>query len=281
MKKHTVMCQDTSIAVFEYSSLGSPIILLHPSGIFASYVWEKVAKELSVHYRVLAVDFRGHGESATPKSGYHLEQLALDIESVLDYFHIENAHIVGNSLGGEVAVVMASTIADRVQSITLIDGGILSYMGPRGEVEGTKAEIVDRFLHRKILEFDSIEDTHTFCMEQFPKHWGQWIPSFPIRTLPNGKVTYMQDGQITAQIMASVCDLDLDGCFNNIDCPVLFLPASKEPKLDIKLENISHWEKALQTSKLTIIPDSEHIMMTPTHSKKIAEEIHVFLSQIR
>lgn len=275
------MCQDTSIAIFEYSSLGSPIILLHPSGIFASYVWEEVAKKLSEHYRVLAVDFRGHGESDTPKSGYHLQQLALDIKSVLDYFHIEKAHIVGNSLGGEVAVVMASTLSNRVLSMTLIDGGILSYMGPRGDVEGTKEEIVDRYLHRKILEFDSIKELHTFCMEQFPTYWGQWIPSFPIRTLPNGRVTYMQEVQITAQIMASVCDLDLDSCFKNIDCPVLFLPASEEPKLDIKLENISHWQKALQTSKMTIIPDSEHIMMTPTHSIKIAEEIHTFLSQIR
>jgi 2-succinyl-6-hydroxy-2,4-cyclohexadiene-1-carboxylate synthase len=259
--KHHIQINNIQLTAWEYGKTGDFVIFLHPGGLFSSFVWDRVVEQLQPFYRIITVDLRGHGESDKPLNGYELENLAKDIEMVMDYFEIEKAHIVGNSLGAEVAVVMAAN-SKRVRSLTLIDGGMINYLGPNGQMEGTKEEIVDFYLNRKLLEFETNEDFSNFMETKLPQ-----------------TLTYLQEPIITANIMASICDLDLDRIYDKITSPILFLPAELEDKLDIKLENINRWKEKLPYSKVIMIPNSEHIM-TAKHSDEIAAEIHSFISDL-
>jgi pimeloyl-ACP methyl ester carboxylesterase len=85
---------------------GPPIVLLH--GIMlTSALWVHQLRELADHHRVIALDLRGHGQSLPGSEESGIERLASDVASVLDVLGVENAVVVGHSMGGMVALQMA------------------------------------------------------------------------------------------------------------------------------------------------------------------------------
>src|SRR5205807_4889455 len=101
---------DTSASRLAYEATGSgePILLLHGLG-GRRRVWYQVAPILARRHRVIAVDLPGFGESppfADPDAPVIPAQ-ADAIERLLDELGIGSAHIVGNSLGGWLALELA------------------------------------------------------------------------------------------------------------------------------------------------------------------------------
>jgi len=87
---------------------GHPLMLVPPS--FATYRnWKKVAPALAEHFRVLAVDYLGTGESDKPKRGflYAPPEQADVLAGLLDVLEIERAHLVGISYGGTIVLNFA------------------------------------------------------------------------------------------------------------------------------------------------------------------------------
>jgi 3-oxoadipate enol-lactonase len=70
-------------------------------------------------YRAVAFDNRGAGRSDKPHGAYSLEQMADDAVAVLDDAGIDDAHVVGASMGGAIAQLVAVKYPDRVRSLTL------------------------------------------------------------------------------------------------------------------------------------------------------------------
>jgi len=97
---------------------GYPIVLAH--GITCALrVWAYQIADLSKDYRVIAFDHRGHGRSAVParRSGYSLDSLAGDIDSVLEATLRpgERAIIAGHSMGGIAITSWAERYPERVE----------------------------------------------------------------------------------------------------------------------------------------------------------------------
>jgi pimeloyl-ACP methyl ester carboxylesterase len=98
---------------------GPAVVLLH--GIASSmYTWKDVLPVLAAHHDVVAVDLPGFGGSAIPKepSG---ERAARSVVGLMDALGIRRASLVGNSLGGAIAVAVAAQAPDRVARLVLID----------------------------------------------------------------------------------------------------------------------------------------------------------------
>src|SRR5262245_60600266 len=84
-----------------------PLIMLHGIGRVAR-TFEHIAPPFASRYRVLAVDMRGHGDSAwDPKGAYLVEDYVKDIEAIARELRLKNIVIWGNSTGGRVAQVFA------------------------------------------------------------------------------------------------------------------------------------------------------------------------------
>ncbi|MCO4746688.1 MAG: alpha/beta hydrolase [Proteobacteria bacterium] len=66
-------------------------------------------------------DLRGHGRSARPTQGYDLDTLVDELVGLLDAEGIEQAHLVGNSFGGLLAVACALRYPERVRGLVLVD----------------------------------------------------------------------------------------------------------------------------------------------------------------
>lgn len=99
----------------------------------------------SQHYMALAVSLRGNGRSTYPlppnPSDFRLENLALDLERLIDQIGAESAHIVGNSTGGLVGYALLGAAPTKVRSITTF---------------GTAAELHTGFLGKLVVWLDRL-----------------------------------------------------------------------------------------------------------------------------
>ncbi len=101
---------------------GEPVVLLHKLGGWNAD-WRHVAPALAGGRRVVAMEFGGHGDSRAtdPESfAYPLAQSAADVLAALDGLGIERAVLVGNSLGGCVATLIAAEHPERVARLGLV-----------------------------------------------------------------------------------------------------------------------------------------------------------------
>ncbi len=111
------------IHVLEWSTEGVPLILLHGHGNEA-HLWDDFVPKITEHYRVLALDQRGHGDSDwDPEGRYDAEHMASDLEAVLDAFEIDRFVLVGFSMGGRVSMTFASRHPERLAGLVLVDIG--------------------------------------------------------------------------------------------------------------------------------------------------------------
>lgn len=97
---------------------GPPVMLIQGLGADKHY-WNFQRMALAPRYRTLALDNRGAGRSDKPFGVYTLEQMARDVISVLDREGIEQAHMVGASMGGVISQILALRYPQRVRSLTL------------------------------------------------------------------------------------------------------------------------------------------------------------------
>ena len=87
---------------------GDPsLVFLHYYG-GSSRTWRHVTASLAPAFRTITIDHRGWGESDAPEDGYHLADLAADAEGVIAALNLRPYVLVGHSMGGKVAQVMAS-----------------------------------------------------------------------------------------------------------------------------------------------------------------------------
>ncbi len=98
---------------------GSPAVLMIQGLGADKHGWDMQRIPLAMHYRVIALDNRGAGRSDKPFGHYTLEQMADDAIAVLDDVGVEQAHVVGASMGGAITQIIGLKYPQRVISLTL------------------------------------------------------------------------------------------------------------------------------------------------------------------
>lgn len=96
------------------------VVLLHPLAM-AGEVWAPLAEHLAADFTVLAIDARGHGESAWDGQRFTVEELADDVAAALEALGTGPVGVIGMSMGGCVAVSLAERRPDLVDRMVLAD----------------------------------------------------------------------------------------------------------------------------------------------------------------
>ncbi|MGF6851354.1 alpha/beta fold hydrolase [Paraburkholderia sp. CI3] len=109
----------TRIQVTQRGSAELALVFLHYYG-GSSRTWDGVASELSDRYRIVATDHRGWGESAAPADGYRIADLAADVEGVIETLGLQRYVLVGHSMGGKVAQLIASRRPRGLEGLVLV-----------------------------------------------------------------------------------------------------------------------------------------------------------------
>ncbi len=99
---------------------GAAVVLLHTLRTQLD-MFQKVIPELAKRFRVYALDYPGHGYSDIPNSDYAPEFFVTTVARFLDRMNIDDAVVVGESIGGSIALLLAARHNPRVRSVVAIN----------------------------------------------------------------------------------------------------------------------------------------------------------------
>ncbi|ASL46167.1 2-(acetamidomethylene)succinate hydrolase [Burkholderia sp. AD24] len=109
----------TRIHVSQRGSGELALVFLHYYG-GSSRTRDAVANALSDRYRIVATDHRGWGDSAAPDEGYRVADLAADAEGVIEALALQRYVLIGHSMGGKVAQLIASRRPRGLEGLVLV-----------------------------------------------------------------------------------------------------------------------------------------------------------------
>lgn len=124
---------------------GPAVVLLH--GLTGSGArWRPLARALGSEFDLVMPDARGHGGSSTPASGYRYEDHAGDVVGLIGKLGLVGPTLLGHSMGGLTAAVVAAQLGDAIRGLILADPTFLS---PARQREVHESDVVEQ--HRRLL----------------------------------------------------------------------------------------------------------------------------------
>ncbi len=140
-----MICEANGIAIHYLRTGGAkpPIVLLH--GLTCSgATWAPIARALERDFDVVMPDARGHGGSSAPLHGYSYDDHANDVLGLIRVLELDPPIVIGHSMGGMVAAVVASRA--RLRGVILVDPTFLS---PERQREVHASDVAVQ--HRRVL----------------------------------------------------------------------------------------------------------------------------------
>lgn len=121
-RSHFIDANTARLHVVEWGTqTQAPVLLIH-GGSAHAYWWTYIVSALVARHRVLAVDLRGHGDSAwVDPPDYSIETHAKDIAALAAALELHDLSVVGHSLGGMVTIASAAPLGARLRAMALVD----------------------------------------------------------------------------------------------------------------------------------------------------------------
>src|SRR3954453_14156250 len=104
---------------YDLEGTGEPVVFIQGVGVSGSG-WRYQVEGLAKDYRCLTFDNRGLGRSRPNAEAITVEQMARDTLAIMDAAGIDQAHLVGHSLGGLIALQLALTARKRVKTLSAL-----------------------------------------------------------------------------------------------------------------------------------------------------------------
>lgn len=104
---------------YEVSGDGKiPLVLIAGLSCDSSH-WTLVKDEFNKHFKVICIDNRSVGRSQVPNTAFTLNDMASDVIELLNYLHINEAHILGHSMGGAIAQIIGHKYHKMVKKLVI------------------------------------------------------------------------------------------------------------------------------------------------------------------
>lgn len=101
---------------YEVQGSGPPVVLLHAASLDLT-MWDPQVQPFARSFRVIRYDARGHGRSTAQMGPYSTVE---DLRQLLDHLNVQQAHLIGISMGAGVAFGFAKTYPQRVSKLALV-----------------------------------------------------------------------------------------------------------------------------------------------------------------
>ena len=257
-----VTVDDLSFHYRDWGGSGQPIVLLH--GLASTcHIWDLVAPILALDHAVIALDQRGHGESAKPNEGYDIATVTKDALGFIQQRGGDAPVVVGHSWGGSVALDLAVTAPESVKGLAWVDGGMINVSNRYSSVEEAKFEMappdfsgvkVDGFLERvRSRHLDS---------GMGPEVVDIVLANFEILEDQTIKARLSRANHL--RIIEGLWDHHPKELYSKVQCPVLIMPARQQNNLAThehgkrRLMLLEEAEELLLKSKTVWLEDSIH-----------------------
>jgi 3-oxoadipate enol-lactonase len=241
---------------YEVAGAGDPVVLIH-GGFGDSRMWDDQFAPLSRDYRVLRYDHRGFGRSPAPDTTYSPVR---DLIALLDRAEMDRAHIVGNSVGGALAITFAILHPERVRSLTVVASGADGFRYPAKDIEaitevitlmraGRQEEALTRWLANPMLAVVNTEPAVKARVERMVReNAGIWtMAAWPQQPLtPSARERL---GRVQVPVLVVVGDRDAASVRRFADSTARMIPSAKFVVMD-GTDHLPHMEKPAEFNSL-------------------------------
>jgi pimeloyl-ACP methyl ester carboxylesterase len=251
-----------------------PRIVLALHGLTGSHVtMSAIGRHFDAGWTYLAPDLRGRGASATAPGPYGLDVHARDCIAILDQLGVQRVALVGHSMGALISPLIAQADPGRVESMTLVDGGlVLPVQLPDGvTVEMLSAQLLGPLVENLEQTFETSEQ----YMEQwraYPGLGGVWNDDFEARF---GYDMTGEPGAIRTRISVDAVRADWADAWATIDrsvqalesarCPVQLFRAPRgllnQPEPMVSDALVNEWSRRLPQLAETMVEDTNHLTL--------------------
>ena len=251
--------------LLEWSTEGVPLVLLHGLGNEA-HLWDDFVPSVLPHYRVLALDQRGHGDSDwDPEGRYDAEAMTDDLEAVLEALEINRFVLVGFSMGGRVSMTFAGRHPERLAGLVIID------IGPEVDARGV-LRISGEMAERRAPVFANAQEYAAVLSLNYPA--GQpdalkRMAEFGLRERDDGLFELKMDPKLRGERPKDEDTLAKEEVFiqqqwaalANLPCATLVVRGAASDILSPEIAD-KMVEEVLQNGSLAIVPQAAHSVMT-------------------
>lgn len=228
---------------YESAGEGDPLVLLH--GLGSSHRdWFLQVPAFSRHYRVIILDCRGHGESDKPAGPYSIPLFARDVIALLEALGVEGAHLLGISMGGQIALQIALDAPGQVTSLVLVN------TFARLIVQGLAAHLrlLQRRLLMPLLSMEKIGEIIAGTLFPRPEQ-RELFELARERWVQNDKPAYL------ASTRAALA-FDVAARLGEIRCPTLIVAGENDPT--VSMSHKEALQQGILGSQLVVVKDSGH-----------------------
>ncbi len=226
---------------YERVGTGPDLVFIHGLGS-STQGWD-FQKGFSSQYKILTYDVRGHGKSDKPKGPYSVPLFSKDLAGLFKKLDIQQAHIVGISMGGWIVFQFAADYPEMVKSLTIVNSW--ADMIPKTLKE--RWTIFQRLVIFRLLSMEKIGET--LSKRLFIKPEQEKIrQSFVEQWAKNDKSAYMAS-------MKGGVGWTIRDQLSEIKCPTLVIAADEDYST---LESKEEYVALLPNAKLIVIKDSRH-----------------------
>lgn len=225
---------------------GRPLVMVHGVGLNAS-AWAPQIEEFSAQYRVIAYDTLGHGGSALPPAGATLEDYAAQLSSLLDYLGIDQAILLGHSLGALIATLFSLDRPERV----------LGLIAANPVYRRSDAQLAMSGARVRLLE----EHGSGAALDEALLRWFGTPPSFdaaPVRRVRQWISRANPQGYARAYRVFTEADPWLDGRLDKLAVPALFVTGGLDPNSTPEMARTMAEEAPLGQS--IVLPGERHMV---------------------
>jgi pimeloyl-ACP methyl ester carboxylesterase len=240
---------------------GRPLLLLHGFGADKDN-WTRVSRTLTAHYRVIAPDLPGFGESTQPSPDQaRIEDQIGYLQQIAAALQLEHFDLGGNSMGGWIAAAYAAAHPEQVDSLWLLAPAGVATAQPSDLANIVKSGGRVPLIARNPAEYQSLLD---FVFVHRP-----YVPHAVIQTLAQRQMrNYDFDQAVFAQL---VKEPPLEPQVKGLSTPALIVWGDHDRALHYSGAAILH--QLLPNSQVIIMPDMGHLPMLEAPAQAAADYV--------
>lgn len=246
-----------------WGEAGPVVLALH--GITSSHKeFELLGRRLADECRLVAPDLRGRGESSRLPGPYGFTRHAADLMELLDHHGVKRCTVVGHSMGGYLATVLAADHPDRVESVLLVDGGLPLPLPPGLSIDEALDIVIGPAVARLSMAFPSLEAYRDFWRAHpaFVDAWTPEVEAWVDHDFADGRSRASIDAVREDGADTLLPDL-VTGALLRLSCPVALLRAELgmlgAPPPFLSDEPATEWAARVPTlTDLGTVPGTNH-----------------------
>jgi pimeloyl-ACP methyl ester carboxylesterase len=238
------------------------VVMHHGIGATGA-IWSGWLPALIDRYRVLLFDMRGHGGSRSASDvPVSLDGLVDDLLAVMDAVGLGRAHLVGESIGGTVALAAALRAPERVDTLAISNG---AHVGARLQALHDWRAVMDR---GGMAGWSAHMMPHRFFPDGISQAQWRWFE----------RIQAEADREVVLGAVAALVGADLSEAASALPCPLLLMHPDSSPFIPVPV--VDDLRRRVRDARLHVIGRARHGMPV-SHATTCSALLRGFLDEKR